>query len=182
MYEYIHLNNDLTAGNDNKGTCTKGVSYAVATGARVVTGEVIGFVGDSGDANGIHPHLHFEVHPRGKEAVSPFPFIKKAPHLLVAAPAQGSTFTLRLTGVVMTAENGELAIKVDSLTAWPSHLKQKKLNRVVSLAMPDVQTVTAVVVPATGDAIVAWTRPAAATLPALTGAPGALALDRFAPL
>ena len=33
MYEYIHLNNDLTTKNDNKGTCVKGVSYAVADGA-----------------------------------------------------------------------------------------------------------------------------------------------------
>src|SRR5213082_2596704 len=29
MYEYIHLNNDLTSGNDNRGKCVQGVSYAV---------------------------------------------------------------------------------------------------------------------------------------------------------
>jgi Peptidase family M23 len=178
MYEYIHLNNDLTSANDNKGTCTKGVSYAVADGARVAAGQTIGYVGDSGDANGIHPHLHFEVHPNGKQAVDPFPFIKKAPHLLVTAPAVGKTFTLKLSGVVVANDAATLTLKVDSLAAWPSHLKQRKLNRVLSLAMTGDQTAAAPL--AAGDAVVAWTAPSPGTMPALTGAPGALSVERFA--
>jgi hypothetical protein len=185
MYEYIHLNNDLTAANDNKGTCTKGVAYAVANGARVDTGQTIGYVGDSGDANGIHPHLHFEVHPKGKQAVDPYPFIKRAPHLLLAAPPAGSAFTLRLTGTVVSSSTGQLSLKVDALTAWPSHLKQTKLNRVLTLSMPNAAAAAAgaapLEAPAAGAAIVAWTQPAPGTLPALTGAPGALSLDRFSP-
>src|SRR5919199_1289466 len=144
-YYYIHLNNDLTRRNDNGGKCAAGTAYApdLKDGAKVAAGQPVGFVGDSGDANGIHPHLHFEVHPGGKGAVDPFPYLKAAQHLLFAA-APGSPFTLELKGTVVKAPGLSLQVKVAEVRAWPMGQRQTRLRRTLLLNVPDTAVVQSV--------------------------------------
>ena len=52
-------------------------SAAARNGARVQAGDVLGFVGNTGDAEPTPPHVHFEVHPGGieEDPVNPYPIL-----------------------------------------------------------------------------------------------------------
>jgi hypothetical protein len=183
IYYYIHLNNDLTLKNDNRGECVKGVAYTVKSGARVAAGQQIAYVGDSGDADGRAAHLHFEVHPGGGRAVSPYPHLQKAYKLLFAAKP-GNPFSLTLTGTVVSATVDRLVVNVATSQAWPSGLTLTKLNRPITLTVPEttlvqtiaptLRTIANVSLAAKGQKVVVWTLPAPASLKAQRADDGAL--------
>jgi hypothetical protein len=186
-YLYIHLNNDLTDQNDNRGSCVNGVAFprGLKSGARVAAAQPIGFVGDSGDADGVHPHLHFERHPHGGRATNPYRYLLAARRLLFYQPP-GSTFSLALSGSVVAATDGSLRLRVNTLRAFPQTLTLRRLDRPLTVTVPDYAPIergangssAALTGAKRGERVTVWTEPALVTPQAQAGRAGVISAER----
>lgn len=72
---YIHLDNDTPGTDDGRAV---GVAAGLARGTRVAAGQVVGWVGDSGNAEETVSHLHFELRRPDGTPVDPLPSLRAA--------------------------------------------------------------------------------------------------------
>ena len=79
LYFYAHLNNDDPGTRDNDAPPAYAYARGLKNGDRVSAGEIVGYVGDSGDAEAAGPHLHFEIHIKSwGNAIDPAPSLEAA--------------------------------------------------------------------------------------------------------
>ncbi len=83
-YGYVHLNNDSPGTDDGRGTPSQAYAPGVELHGRVERGQHIGYMGDSGNAEGTAPHLHLSISdpavtdPYGTNNLNPYPSLTAA--------------------------------------------------------------------------------------------------------
>lgn len=80
-YQYIHVNNDTPGTDDGNANCLQALAAKLCEtldggdlrrGTTFRAGELVGFLGDSGNAEWTGAHLHFEIYqPDGNGGVTP---------------------------------------------------------------------------------------------------------------
>jgi Peptidase family M23 len=80
-YHYLHVNNDTPGTDDGNGGPENAYAPGIYDGARVTRGQHIAWMGDSGNAESVGPHLHFEIRYNGTP-IDPYPS-------LIAAQQEG---------------------------------------------------------------------------------------------
>lgn len=80
-YWYLHLNNDTPGTDNGRGGGYFAYAPDIQEGLPVTAGQLIGWVGDSGNAESTSPHLHFEIHRPDGTPISPYNSLRAAPHI-----------------------------------------------------------------------------------------------------
>jgi hypothetical protein len=70
----FHLSND--AGDYFYYAHLLRYAAGIGNGSVVEAGQVLGYVGNTGNAITTPPHLHFEIHPGGGDPIDPYPYLE----------------------------------------------------------------------------------------------------------
>ena len=138
-YLYIHLNNDVTKGNDNRGQVRAGHGVRKRLEGRPV--------GRGGRGDRLRRQLgrrrRARIHtstsrciPNDGGAANPYPYLMKAERLIFAT-APATTVTLTVTGNVIQASTGQLTMKVTKLQAFPAGAVLDKMRRPLKLGVAE---------------------------------------------
>jgi murein DD-endopeptidase MepM/ murein hydrolase activator NlpD len=85
-YRYYHMNNDKPGTDDGSNPTGWRFAPGLALGDYVKAGQLLGYMGDSGDSETSVPHVHFEIHRPDGSAVNPYPSVRGSEKRTRCAP------------------------------------------------------------------------------------------------
>ena len=77
-YHLYHVNNDSPGSDDGADDGTWSVAEGITPGVRVTAGQLVAWMGDSGNSEGSVPHAHVEIHRPDGVAINPFWSLRRA--------------------------------------------------------------------------------------------------------
>lgn len=89
QYRYYHVNNDAPGTDDGTSPAQWRFRIGLREGDRVKAGELIGYMGDSGDSETSVPHLHFEIRTPEGSPINPYPSVRAAAKTTRCSPPEG---------------------------------------------------------------------------------------------
>ena len=78
QYRYMHINNDTPGTDDGANPADAIFAPGIAAGSTVNAGQHVAFLGDSGNAEGTAPHLHFELLKPDGTPINPWTSLRLA--------------------------------------------------------------------------------------------------------
>jgi murein DD-endopeptidase MepM/ murein hydrolase activator NlpD len=120
---YVHVNNDTPGTDDGRGTAQWAFPAGLGVGSRVLAGQLVGWLGDSGNAEDTAPHLHFELRRgsgRGGVVHNPHPTLLAARRLaapLPSGPHPEGSLVRHPSGALFVLEGGRKRAVSDAVLA-----------------------------------------------------------------
>jgi len=110
---YVHLNNDTPGYDDQDYEC---LLPGIEPGAEVEAGQIIGWVGDSGNAEWTPPHVHFELRTPNGYPVDPYKSLKKAERISYQRVGKGDPIETAAEIAIYSYRNGSGIVNVMATT------------------------------------------------------------------
>ncbi len=108
---YLHMNNDFPGTDDIGFPC---VAPGIEVGATVEAGQIIGWIGDSGNSEDTVPHIHFELRNRSGYPIDPYRSLRNARRVSFEWLPSDATSTSILLSQSLHPSAGLLAYAVSS--------------------------------------------------------------------